>query len=377
MTGKDFIFSEKRGTRFARHLAFWMICFLYLLYFFYHGGTISWPIEKLILFKATELLLLFLIIIPFSYWVIYKLIPQYFLNKRIFLFILMSILSLLIIGFLLFLNYQLIFNWVHPLFFGYKTNIMHETPVKYLLNPLFGRILPISGIAITLRYLKVIWLKQHEIELLEKAKLSAELKLLKTQVSTDFIFSSLNHITKLSERASPEAPLQVLNLSGLLRYWVYESGENRVPLSQELEIIRNYVSLMTNAEEIQPDCSLQFNGNPQNLMIEPLLLLSMVEASYKRSGSYYADESWITIDLKISEQVLQLRINYSSTGNVESGERMISPEFEAVNKRLQLNYPGSFELRQIQDNDMSMISLKLVLQSLTGLENQNYLADAK
>ena len=362
MTGKEFIFSVKPGIRFARHLVFWTLCFIYLMYFLYHGGISLWPEEKALLFKASELFVLFLIIIPFTYWVLFKLIPDYFLKKRIVLFIVISILSLLIIEILLYFNYLLIYYLIHPVFFGFQTNIMHENAAKYLLSPLVARILPITGIAITLKYLKVTWQKQSEIEKLEKEKLIAELNLLKTQVSTDFIFSSLDSITHLSEKASPDAPRQVLHLSELLRYLVYEARETTVSLSKELEIIRNYVSLMSNEEEKHTDCSLQISGNPGHLSIEPLLLLSIVQAVYNASCNYNGEGNWITIDLKIDRYTVNLKINYCSSPDNEKDLFIRREEFDSIFQRLQLTHPDLFDLKHIEDNDISMLSLRLILQ---------------
>ena len=362
MTGKEFIFSVKPGIRFARHLVFWTMCFIYLMYFLYHGGISLWSEEKALLFKASELFVLFLIIIPFTYWVLFKLIPGYFLTKRILLFIVFSLLSLLIIEFLLYINYLVIYYIIHPAFFGFQTNIMHNNEAKYLLSPLVARILPITGIAITLKYLKVTWQKQSEIEKLEKETLIAALNLLKTQVSTDFIFSSLNSITRLSEKSSPDAPRQVLHLSELLRYLVYEARETTVSLSKELEIIRNYVSLMSNEEEKHTDCSLQISGNPGHLRIEPMLLLSMVQAVFNASGNYTGDENWITIDLKIAEHTVFLKINYNSTNDRKNDLFIRQQEFDSVFRRLQITHPDLFDLKHIEDNDISMLSLRLILQ---------------
>ncbi len=362
MTGKEFIFSVKPGIRFARHLVFWTLCFIYLMYFLYHGGISLWSEEKALLFKASELFVLFLIIIPFTYWVLFKLIPGYFLTKRILLFIVISILSLLIIEILLYINYLVIYYIIHPAFFGFQTNIMHNNEAKYLLSPLVARILPITGIAITLKYLKITWQKQSEIEKLEKETLIAALNLLKTQVSTDFIFSSLNSITRLSEKSSPDAPRQVLHLSELLRYLVYEGREFTVSLSRELEIIRNYVSLMSNEGEKHTDCSLQITGNPGHLRIEPMLLLSIVQAVYNASGNYSGEENWISINLKITDFTVFLKINYSSTDNNKKNLFIRRQAFDSIFQRLQLSHPDLFDLKHIEDNDISMLSLRLKLQ---------------
>lgn len=377
MTGRDFIFSEKSSARVARHLVFWVMCFVYLIYFLYHGGITQWSFQKAILFKATELAVLFLIIVPFTYWAIYYLIPRYFLKKKVVSFILISIIALIIIECLLYLNYLVIYYWIHPAFFGFQTNISHDNEAKYLLSPLVARILPISGIAITLKYLKVTWQKQSEIEKLEKEKLTAALKLLKTQISTEFIFSSLDGITKLSEESSAEAPRQVLHLSELLRYLVYESGQQTVPLSKELEIIRNYVSLLSYAEDKHTDCSLQINGDPKQLMIEPQLLLSIIQAAFKMSGNSFEEESWITIDLKISDSILQLKINFSSPSDDKSGILTKRREFDAIFQRLQLNYPDLYDLKLIEDNDISMISLRLDMQGAKNIVSQKHIPDAE
>lgn len=275
------------------------------------------------------------------------------------------------------MNYLLVYYLIHPAFYGFKTNIMHNNEAKYLLSPLIARILPITGIAITLKYLKVTWQRQSEIEKLEKEKLSAALKLLKTQVSTDFIFSSLNSITHLSEKGSPDAPRQVLHLSELLRYLVYEAGETTVPLSKELEIIRNYVSLMSNEEDKHTDCSLQINGDPGNLRIEPLLLLSIIQAVYNASGNYNGEENWITIDLKISDHTILLKINYSNSFDNKRDLFSRRQEFDSIFERLQLTHPDLFDLKHIEDNDISMVSLRLLLVGSQDSLIQKAIKDAK
>ena len=75
----------------------------------------------------------------------------------------------------------------------------------------------------------------------EKAK--AELELLKTQVNPHFLFNTLNNLYALTVKQSKEAPEVVLKLSDMMRYTIYEGKNDRVPISEEISYIKNYMAL--------------------------------------------------------------------------------------------------------------------------------------
>ena len=79
----------------------------------------------------------------------------------------------------------------------------------------------------------------------EQAKhTEAELAWLKNQINPHFLFNTLNNISSLTQIDPDAAQDAIAQLSDLLRYAMYETNKKTVPISGEVEFMRNYISLM-------------------------------------------------------------------------------------------------------------------------------------
>ena len=84
---------------------------------------------------------------------------------------------------------------------------------------------------------------QNEKKLLENARLNAEINFLKSQINPHFLFNTLNSVYAQAHSRSDKTEVSILKLSELLRYMLYDSGENRVELSKDIQYINNYIDL--------------------------------------------------------------------------------------------------------------------------------------
>ena len=78
---------------------------------------------------------------------------------------------------------------------------------------------------------------------LRASQRESELESLRAQLNPHFLFNTLNTIYALIAVDSAEAQKAVHELSGLLRYVIYENPD-KVEVEREAEFIRNYVELM-------------------------------------------------------------------------------------------------------------------------------------
>ncbi|WP_460504399.1 sensor histidine kinase, partial [Hymenobacter agri] len=116
-----------------------------------------------------------------------------------------------------------------------------------LFWPLFGGLwlgavatmLASSAVRITLDYLR----GQRQRQERERQHLLTELAMLKTQINPHFLFNTLNNIYSLTSRKSDRAPEAVLRLAESMRYLLYDSAADTVPLSQELAHLRSFLDL--------------------------------------------------------------------------------------------------------------------------------------
>lgn len=77
-----------------------------------------------------------------------------------------------------------------------------------------------------------------------KSRTEAELKNLRNQLNPHFLLNTLNNIYALTAFDTEKAQQAIQELSKLLRYVLYDNQETFVPLTKEVEFIRNYIELM-------------------------------------------------------------------------------------------------------------------------------------
>jgi len=151
-------------------------------------------------------------------------------------------------------------------------------------------------------------------------KQQAELNYLKSQTNPHFLFNTLNNIYSLARDKSDLAPETILRLSKILRYMLYETGGEYIPVEQELKIISDYIAL----EKLRYDDSLKvsFNHNIENMKqaFPPLLLIPLVENAFKHGASETRHEPYIDIHLSIIKLQLSFLVKNSVEGNNGSGQ---------------------------------------------------------
>ena len=86
--------------------------------------------------------------------------------------------------------------------------------------------------------------RDESIKELEKEKLRSELEYLKYQVNPHFFMNSLNNIHALIDIDKDKAQAAVQELSGLMRYLLYDKASMFVPLEKEISFLKNYIELM-------------------------------------------------------------------------------------------------------------------------------------
>jgi two-component system LytT family sensor kinase len=139
--------------------------------------------------------------------------------------------------------------------------------------------------------------KMHEE--MEKAKLNAELAILKNQISPHFLFNTLNNIYSLIGRNNEDSKNAVINLSKLMRYLLNESGKDNNLLSDEIEFMNNYIDLMKLRIGAKTKLKVSFPVEYKDLMIPHLLLISLIENAFKY-GISVQEESYVSISLECS-----------------------------------------------------------------------------
>jgi two-component system, LytTR family, sensor kinase len=136
---------------------------------------------------------------------------------------------------------------------------------------------------------------------LERQNFKSELSLLKNQLNPHFLFNTLNNIDSLINENSPNASLALNKLSEIMRYVVYDSEKELVPLQDEIDYIRNYIALQKLRMANEDIIKFSIKGDLSNKQIAPMLFIPFVENAFKHSSLKNKSENIIEIKIEIGE----------------------------------------------------------------------------
>ncbi len=195
------------------------------------------------------------------------------------------------------------------------------------------------------------------------AQSKSELHFLQSQLSPHFLFNTLNNLYGISLSQHEKIPSLLLKLSDLLRYSVYEAKGLYVPLSEEIKYIKNYIDFerLRVGERLELDVSIE-EVYGSNVHIAPLLLMVFIENAFKHSKNTLSEKVQISITLKTFGKDILFAVSnsYDPTVDAAGKEGYSGLGLENVRKRLDLLYPGKYEM-SLQSKD-NVYSVKLQLK---------------
>ncbi len=189
----------------------------------------------------------------------------------------------------------------------------------------------------------------------------AQLQFLRGQINPHFLFNTLNNIYSLAVIQSQKTAPMVLQLSSLLRYVIYESREETVPLNREIRHLEAFVQLFQMRSEGPRDIRWVQRGNPEGLWIEPMILIPLVENSFKHCDFETNPEAYIHLQLTVEEQILHFSTENTYNTADQQKDRVGGIGLENIRKRLALKYPQSSHLHIDHHPGIFRVELELTL----------------
>jgi sensor histidine kinase YesM len=289
------------------------------------------------------------VVILTTYFFTEFLIPRFLVKKRIFKFSLYSVYTVIASIYLELIMLVVIF------IFGAGLNIKAANfNVPFLVA---GTYIPIVvGIAVKLYR---TWQKSEEVNLrLLQQKTEQELNLLKTQIHPHFLFNTLNNLYALINEKSDKAGEVVLQLSDLLSFILYDCKADRIPLKDEINQIKNYISLEKLRYGERVEVKLEIMESVDHVFVLPLILLPMVENCFKHGVKPTLSRSSIFIRISKHENYLMMQVKNSipaKASNTDPGGLGL----ENLHSRLELAYGSDFELSMDKTSSYYKVFLKI------------------
>lgn len=326
------------SRRILYHIAFWVLYVLYKSYLNFNSSAFSvFGKSGAGLFLTAVLIQLVFVSlkIPLVYTLFYA--ANRYLSKQWSAFKTISVVAVL---FTIALFCVLLANHfvIYGLIYKEKTDLWASIGSLSSISYWFFILAFVSGIAISIKLVRLnIKQKIAEQELLKK-KLEMELQFLKAQSNPHFLFNTLNNIYGLARKNSDKTADVVLRLSSMLRYMLYETANEAIAIEKEIQIINDYIEL----EKLRYTARLKviFNHSIDNYKekIAPLILLPFVENAFKHGAGESRFESYIDIHLTLKDKQLFYEIKNSKEATVadEDDDKI---GLRNIKRQLELIYP--------------------------------------
>ena len=335
--------------RILQHLAFWVLSFILFLQLFKTGNK-----PEKVDFVYTALFQLSLL--PAVYINLELLLPKWGKRKRILVYL---VTLAIIVALFSWINYNFFAQWsvkLLPDYFFISYFTFKEIVFFFTAYIVITSLLKLSK--------SWFWVSELEKELLEKEKqkTEVELKALKAQINPHFFFNTLNNIYSMALDKDERLPATILQLSDLMRYFLYESKDNFIPLEKELAVVNNYIALQKIRSDAQLNFEMKSSGEVNGQKIAPLLLVTFLENAFKHGAKGNSETFFIRINTEVEKDRLIFSVE-NNKGIVDEIKTCDNGGLglENIKRQLELLYPGKHILTIKDLTDSFTVQLQLTL----------------
>ncbi|GAB3519719.1 sensor histidine kinase [Emticicia fontis] len=184
-----------------------------------------------------------------------------------------------------------------------------------------------------------------------------ELALIKSQISPHFLFNTLNNIDVLITKNAEKASLYLNKLSDIMRFMLYETKHEKIPLRNEIVYIEKYIDLQKIRTANPNYVDFEVKGNVDNFRISPMILLPFIENAFKHADNR-KNENVIRIEITIDKKQLLFEcVNKYSRTEIEQEFGGLGNEL--IKRRLELLYPLNHVLLISKNADIYSVKLAI------------------
>lgn len=314
------------SQRWILHTIFWLS--IVVVYIFFLGKQSHNYFQTFFL-----VVLLIPVTMATTYFLNYRLLPDYLMKERFVKFIAYFLYTILASLFVEMLMVILLFIVLADS--SIKNMSPASTDIFFLLSALLMVVFLAGGIKL-LSY----WRKSRDnYQALMKEKVETELFFLKSQLNPHFLFNTLNNLYYLATQKSDKTPKAILALSEILDYVLNSGKTSVVSLPKEIEQMNNYIHLELLRYEDKVKVSATIEGDMSTYTLPPMTLLTLIENSFKHGVMPMVDQSWIDVRIIGVEESLTITV---SNNRIEGTGKGRGIGLQNLKNQWQLLYTDKF-----------------------------------
>jgi len=195
---------------------------------------------------------------------------------------------------------------------------------------------------------------------LEKKNLETNMALLKAQINPHFLFNTLNNIDVLIEKEPVKASAYLKKLSDILRFTLYESPSETIPLDKEAGYINQYIELQRIRTNNSDFVSFNIKGDTGNMQIAPMLFIPFIENAFKHCTNKKLNKA-IAISIQATENVVTFNCSNAYDADGIAVHEKSGLGLGLIRSRLELLYPDKYQLDIDKTADRFTVNLSVNL----------------
>jgi len=298
-----------------------------------------------------------LLLVLFPFYLFYSwLVPKYLFPGKRKRFFWLSAAWVLMVGPLLLNVLGEVNHFLHKgesmmkFYFEYPSML----PLSYLLWILYSLIPAFLGVISRLAY--VSYSNIEKTRELENRNLQHEIQMIKSKLNPHLFFNTLNNIDTLIKINPDKASATLARLSDLLRYVVYHTDTEYIPISIEVDNLERYIEL--EKIRLQKPENVSFSANVfSKTKIPPMIFFPFVENGFKHSNLNLPDQS-LQIDLLQDDT----KISFKCVNTIAEKQTMNNSGgvgLELATKRLEMLFSQKHKLDIIKNDNQFSVLLEI------------------
>lgn len=200
-------------------------------------------------------------------------------------------------------------------------------------------------------------LKMKE-ELIEKTH-RMEMALVKSQLDPHFLFNTINNIDILISKDAEEASRYLNKLSDIMRFMLYETKAEEIPLSKELEYIEKYIQLQKIRTSNGNYVNYEVSGEAIEKKIAPMVFIPFIENAFKHSGSK-KNSNAVDIGIEIADEGITFSCQNKFEQKTKKPNGANGLGNELIKRRLRLLYPDRHVLHVDREDGHYNVKLRIL-----------------
>lgn len=205
----------------------------------------------------------------------------------------------------------------------------------------------------------ITWFEEvKQREELSKKNHEMEMALVKSQLDPHFLFNTINNIDVLILRDANKASDYLNHLSEIMRFMLFETKTDLIPLKKEVEYIKKYIELQRIRTANELYVNFNIDGDTEKKAIAPMVFIPFIENAFKHTNNKKVENAiTISIEIKATQIIMSCENKYDPTRPPRQESNGLGNNL--IVKRLSLIYPNSHDLSIENENNTYAVTLTI------------------